>query len=128
MPKAIVMRTMKPAAWPTWTACQPHCRAEVTTGPRRRDAKSSWRSGWRRYAGSGRPNGSARDRALDADHGAELLHGCGTLLESRIFFGCQLDLDDLFQAGRAQLAWHADVEAIDAVLALKITRTRQNLL
>ena len=41
---------------------------------------------------------------------------------------CELDLDDLLEAGRAQLAGNADVVAVDAVLALQISRAGKNLL
>jgi hypothetical protein len=65
---------------------------------------------------------------LDADDRAELADGFGALLQSGVFFGSELDLDDLLEAGRAQLAGDADVVALDAVLALEVDGAGDNLL
>ena len=67
-------------------------------------------------------------RKLDADDGAEFFYcGCA-LLQCGIFFGRELDLDDLFEAACAQFAGNADVEALNTVLALQIRRAGQDLL
>ena len=48
-------------------------------------------------------------QALDSDYSAEFLHRIRTLLQSRIFFGRQLDFNNLFQPARAKFARHANV-------------------
>src|ERR1700761_3361320 len=56
----------------------------------------------------------------DADDGAEFLDGVGGFVEGCLLFGCELDLNDLLEAFGAELARHADVETVDAVLALEV--------
>jgi hypothetical protein len=41
---------------------------------------------------------SAADPRSDPDHLNQFRYSIGALLQSRLFFCCQLDLDDLFQA------------------------------
>src|SRR5271165_4630746 len=67
-------------------------------------------------------------RNLNADHRAQFLHRLGASLQRGIFVRRELDLDNLFQPPRAQLAGNADVVAFDAVFALQIGRAGQNLL
>src|SRR5208282_5077302 len=62
------------------------------------------------------------------NHVAQFLYRRCALLQRSIFFGCQLDFDDFFQARRSELARNADVKSIDPVLALEICRARKNLL
>src|SRR5690348_5155597 len=50
------------------------------------------------------------------------LHQLGPLV------GRKVELDDLLEAARAQLARHADEHAVDAVLALEVGRRRHDLL
>src|ERR1041385_8744346 len=64
---------------------------------------------------------------LNPDHFHQLSHSVGALLQSRLLFCCELDFDDLLQAVCAQLAWHADKQSLDAVFALKMDGTRQDL-
>src|ERR1700722_8685542 len=64
---------------------------------------------------------------LDVDYGAKFLHRGRALVQPCFLFRGQFDLDDLLDALRAQFYWHAHVEAADAVLALQIRGTRQNL-
>src|SRR4051794_19495267 len=65
---------------------------------------------------------------LDADHVDELFHRPGRFLERRVFVRRQLDLDDLLEPTRTQLAWHADEQVLRAVLALQVDRAWQDLL
>jgi hypothetical protein len=67
-------------------------------------------------------------QGLDADHVAKFLHGRGALFEGGIFFGGELDLDDLLDAAGAELARHADEHAVDPVLALEEGGAGQDLL
>src|SRR5271165_6548384 len=50
----------------------------------------------------------------------------GALVQGCLLLGRQLDLDDLFQAFRAELARHPDEQVPQAVLPLKIDRTWQH--
>src|SRR5665213_3485621 len=70
---------------------------------------------------------SCLHRKLNPDNVAEFLHCRCALLQCRIFLSGQLDLDNLFQPRRTQLARHADVEAIDAVFALQKCRAGKDL-
>src|SRR5438045_1438314 len=64
----------------------------------------------------------------NAEHVDEFLNRRGALLKRDALFGRQVDLDDLFEAARAELAGHADVETLYAVLAFQIRGAGQNLL
>jgi tetratricopeptide (TPR) repeat protein len=75
-----------------------------------------------------RYGGAVEESAHECDTALALLDGFGALLERGVFFRRELDLDDLLQARRAQLAGHADVVAFDAVLAFEISGAGQNLL
>src|SRR5579859_4929415 len=65
---------------------------------------------------------------LHADYRAELLDGGCALFKGSILFGGELDFDDLLETRGAQLAGNADIEALNAVFALKISSARQDLL
>src|SRR6185437_6750593 len=64
----------------------------------------------------------------DADDAAELFHCIRGLVEGGLLFGRELDLDDLLEALGTKFARNADVEAADAVLALKIGGAGEDLL
>src|SRR6185437_16467457 len=49
-------------------------------------------------------------------------------MESGLLFGSEFDLDDLLEAPGAELARNANVEAVDAVLALEVCSAGENLL
>ena len=63
-------------------------------------------------------------RELDAHHLHQLAYGIGRLAQSGLFLGRQLQLDDLFDALRAELGRHADEQPVDAVLAFEIDARR----
>src|ERR1035437_6242115 len=65
---------------------------------------------------------------LHPDHAHQLLHRVGALLQGGLLFRGQLDLDDLLDAVRAQLAGHANEQAVDTVLAFEIGGARHDLL
>src|SRR6266568_5402282 len=65
---------------------------------------------------------------LDADDGTEFFDGSGALLESGVFFGCELDLDNLFETGCTQFAGDSDVVAVDAIFALEVGGAGDDLL
>src|SRR5664279_5942498 len=67
-------------------------------------------------------------RTLYPDHAHQLLHRVGALLQGGLLFWRQLDLDDLLNAVGAQLAGHANEQAVDTVLAFEIGRARHDLL
>src|SRR6185369_14281986 len=63
----------------------------------------------------------------DFDDRHELLDRGRRLLESRVFFGRELDLDALLEALRALLTRDADEQIADAVLPLQEHGARDNL-
>ncbi len=63
--RAIATRTTKKAAWPTWTACPTRCAGAATTSPRRKAAKNSSPSAWKRSGGFG-PENTAEDDSFAA--------------------------------------------------------------
>src|SRR5947208_2659542 len=65
---------------------------------------------------------------LNAEHVDEFLNSRRALLKRDALLRGQVDLDDLFEAARAELAGHADVEVLYAVLAFEVSGARQNLL
>src|SRR6266849_5124588 len=65
---------------------------------------------------------------LHVDHAHQFLHRCCALVQSRLFVSSQLDLDDLLDPLGAQLHRYADVEAVDAILSVKVGGAGQNLL
>src|SRR5437763_11287389 len=65
---------------------------------------------------------------LDSEHIDKFLNRRRALLKRDALLGRQVDLDDLFEAARAELAGHADVEALHAVLAFEVRGARENLL
>src|SRR3954469_11677191 len=67
-------------------------------------------------------------RPSHLDHIHQFLHRARRLPERGVLVRRQLDLEDLFEAARPELAWHADELIADAVLALQIHRARQDLL
>src|SRR6185437_14777254 len=69
-----------------------------------------------------------RLRLLSPDHFHQLLHRIGALLKCGLFFRHELDLDDLFQAAGAELAGHADEQAVNAVFAFEIGGAGQDFL
>src|SRR4051794_23130800 len=62
------------------------------------------------------------------DHVHQFLHRPRTLVQRRRLFGSELNFENLLDAVRADLAWHADVQPLDAVLAFEVSRAGQNLL
>ena len=65
---------------------------------------------------------------LYSDNLHQLLHRGGGFLECGLLFRRQFDLNDLFDATRAQLYRHAHEQPIDSVLTLKIGRAGQDFL
>ena len=58
----------------------------------------------------------------------EIAHGAGRLVQRRALGVGQAQLEDLLDAGRAELDRHADEEAVDPVLALEQHAARQDAL
>src|ERR1035438_9653658 len=63
---------------------------------------------------------------LHPDHADQLLHRVGALLQGGLLFRGQLDLDDLLDAVRAQLARYADEQPVDTVFAFEIGGARRS--
>src|SRR5579863_8724850 len=63
-----------------------------------------------------------------SEDGHEFAHRSGGLVERGFFFRGELDLDNLLDAPRAQFHWYADVQSLNAVLALEVSRARENFL
>src|SRR5438067_11437802 len=66
-------------------------------------------------------------RSSDLDYFDELSHRRSRFLERGVFVRRELDLDDLLEPARAELAGYADEEIAHAVLALQKHRTRYDL-
>src|SRR6478609_7403972 len=64
---------------------------------------------------------------LNPDHLYQLRYGVCALLQGRLLVRREFDFDDLLQAVCAELARHADKEPLNAVLALKMDGTGQDL-
>src|SRR2546423_8036631 len=64
---------------------------------------------------------------LQSEHSHKLPHGGGGLLQRGVFFRRQLDLNDFFDAVRAELHGHAHEQPFDPVFTFEIDGARQNL-
>src|SRR5215212_4199291 len=70
---------------------------------------------------------SRRDLGAEPRHRVDqVLHGRRGLLERGRLLGGQRKLDDLSHPLASQLDWHADEQAIDSVLALKVNAAGQH--
>src|SRR4051794_34630150 len=71
---------------------------------------------------------AASSQQLYFEYVYQFLHRTGGFLERGVFVRRQLDLDDLLEPARAELAGDADELIAHAVLALQIDRARDDLL
>src|SRR5260221_4595693 len=71
---------------------------------------------------------SAKAFALHLNHVDEFFDRRRGLLEGGVLFRSELDFDDFLEAARSELAWNADEQIADTVLALQEHRTRDDLL
>src|SRR5215468_3558820 len=75
-----------------------------------------------------RSHWSSSDDSLCPDNFHKFLHRFGALLQRCLFFVSQLDLDNLLQTPRAELAGNAYKQTFDSVFTLQVCCARQNLL
>src|SRR3974390_735782 len=69
-----------------------------------------------------------RSKTLHPDHAHQLFPRVAPLLQGSFLAGSQLDLNDFLDAGRTELARHADIESVDAVFAFEIGSAWKDLL
>src|SRR5918998_3151151 len=81
---------------------------------------------WRRKHVSGLRSSAAGRLAVQYLH--EISHGVGAVVQIPQFFVPEAELDDVFDAGGAELDGDADEEVVYPVFALQVGRARENAL